>query len=273
MSKNYKLKFKISVKDQQKLWSQSMIQIRIFSLLILLSAPLFADFSSPFRSSVEGVSIPNAHQVMVNSYQAKIYRGNSPQTAEQVKELVSQNIKNILVFKNFYTPEDQEEVMDLYLENGFSKTQIVHIQMPWKNIKTLEQKKKTCRMIFQGLEVIRESKKDLFFHCTVGEDRTGLLAGLAHIALEGWSVRQAFEKEMCARGYEAGNPHKIEDSPQVVSAIRQNLTPLFLQIATIVKNQKDWSLESCNSLPEVDTDQILDGLRVDDFKCQPQPID
>lgn len=245
-----------------------MIKTFLFLVVASLSLSATADLVSPFRSTVDGVTIPNAHLVVINPQGKSIYRGNSPLSAEHVEELVLLGVERVIVFKNFYTVEDRELVMDLYRDNGIPQGQISHIEMPWKNIITRQDKIRACRFTLRALAEMRDSTTHLFFHCTVGEDRTGILAGLARIAFNNWSPRQAFDQEMCPRGYEAGNPNKATEAPNVVKAIRESLTPLYLQLATIVKKGQ-WSESSCYQLPDINSDQIVDNLRTYDLTCQP----
>ena len=80
-------------------------------------------------------------------------------------------------------------------------------------------------------EVKNDSSRKIFFHCTVGEDRTGYLAGLWKMLSDNVSRNEAFHNEMCINGYGAGNPIKPD---YVVNEIRQDLTPMFTYMAYLI---------------------------------------
>jgi multiple sugar transport system permease protein len=66
-------------------------------------------------------------------------------------------------------------------------------------------------MTVRSLKLLRDwtaAGKTTFFHCTVGEDRTGYLAGLYRLLTETTTAKAMFEQEMCERGYSSGNPQK-----------------------------------------------------------------
>lgn len=108
--------------------------------------------------------------------------------------------------------------------------------------------------------------RKLFFHCTVGEDRTGYLAGLWDVLTKKNNHKVAFQKQMCERGYSRGNPHKPE---YVVKEIRKDLTPLFLGMLELIKEGKirleSLSSRACSSL------NVVVGGPVP--KCKKQKVD
>lgn len=196
-----------------------------------------ATLESPFPSTVDGLTIPNAHELYSES--GRVIRGNAPN--HRVQELIDLGVTDILMFK---TPNDvpgtdsndlalEREAVRAAAEGAGREVQMHWIPFPWKDVRDPEL---ACRQIIQGLRLIEEvaadSERSLFFHCTVGEDRTGLLAGLSRMLHQGWSTTRAFQEEMCANGYEAGDPNK----PKAVSdVIRRDLTPVFLRMAGLIK--------------------------------------
>ena len=94
-----------------------------------------------------------------------------------------------------------------------------------------------CEQTLEALAVIQDvlgsKNRKVFFHCTVGEDRTGYLAGVYRMLFGGSSAKNVFQNEMCARGYEGGNPDKPFN---VVNIIRGELTPLFLLMSIQIQN-------------------------------------
>ena len=216
-----------------------------FSLLLLITTSAFASLSSPFPSTVEGISINNTHSV--GSFN-KVYRGQAP--LGKIEQLSDFGITDILIFKN----QTKNEIDREYAE--ISKKGLTHIQT--KQIGFLWHKypsyKESCEQIIDGLKLIRDvdQSKDrkLFFHCTVGEDRTGALSGLWRMLSQKWSMKRAFYYEMCENGYGHGNGNKPF---YVYSEIRNDLTPLFIFMARKIKSGE---LSLNNLTYRVCTDEI-----------------
>lgn len=211
----------------------------LFAVILLahcLSTPLQAaprgpdtGLVSPFNSTVPGITIRNTH--LVASAEGEVIRGMSP--SGKTSELAARGVTDILIFKNEIRNEVQKEIAELQ-ENGFTPDRIHVIPFRWKE---LEGYRTACEQLLTGLQILerayRTPERSVFFHCTVGEDRTGLLAGLFRMVEQGWSARKAFDQEMCAHGYEAGDGKKPW---KVVSAIRTELTPVFLALATLIED-------------------------------------
>ncbi len=90
----------------------------------------------------------------------------------------------------------------------------------------------------KAIETAVKKGRSIYFHCTVGEDRTGYLESLWTL----WSgaytpVRTSFQQEMCARGYEAGNPDK--SYRKVVYKVRETLTPTYLKMLSVLSDAKN----------------------------------
>ena len=113
---------------------------------------------------------------------------------------------------------------------------VIQMDFPWHNVESYVE---TCKLTVKALRhmrsVTKNLKRKMFFHCTVGEDRTGLLAGLWTLLNSNQSIEKVFKSQMCENGYEAGNPHK---PAYVVNEIREDLTPLFMMMATKIKQGK-----------------------------------
>lgn len=185
-------------------------------------------FESGFRSSVSPISIPNTH--LIGQGQGKVLRGKAPQNEKEVAELVKYGITDVVIFKNDTRGEVATE-QKLLLDQNLKPSRVVTIPFRWKEFGSFEE---ACVQTVEAMKHLKyvESKpgRGVFFHCTVGEDRTGYLAGLYRMlyAKNAWDMKRAFDDELCARGYEAGNPKKPQ---HVVDAIRQELTPLFMKMA------------------------------------------
>lgn len=218
-------------------------------LFILVSSSLlFAGLTSPFKSTVEGITINNTHNVGPND---NVFRGMAP--LGKIAELKSFGITDFLIFKNQTRNEidkQLEEIKSLY------NPKIKQFDFFWHDFSSY---KESCIQTIQALRYIRKisssKNRKLFFHCTVGEDRTGMLAGLWRMLSQGWSVGETFKNEMCERGYENGNGNKPD---YVVNEIRSDLTPLFLYMGKLIENKKlriDYLTERyCTDTIEMDHD-------------------
>jgi hypothetical protein len=187
------------------------------------------------HAAVEGSSISNAHIVTATS-QSVVIRGRAPKNAKEMQELVKIGVTDFLIFKNDTKGEvakEQEQLMKL----GVNPSAITNIPFLWKDIHDF---RPACEMTIQALQVLEEAVnngRNIYFHCTVGEDRTGYLAGLWGIWTNTFQdERQALQQEMCPRGYEAGNPGK--PYRDVVFKIRETLTPTYVKMAAIIAEAK-----------------------------------
>jgi hypothetical protein len=182
-----------------------------------------------FPSSVPGISIRNTHAV---DTEGKVLRGQQP--GGKATELIAAGVTDVLIFKEENKTEVRSELRSLE-ELGISGKHVLNVPSQWKEGVPYRE---SCGQVVQSLGFIlaaaRRPDGKVFFHCTSGEDRTGMLAGLYRMLTQGWDARGAFEREMCARGYEAGNRGK--PSP-VVALVRENLTPVFLRLAWLIETR------------------------------------
>ncbi len=156
-----------------------------------------------------------------------VYRGREP--GKNITDLQKMNITDVIVFKNDVRGEVERELATLESLgiNGH------HIPFQWKDITSM---KVACEQVIEALTIIqsvRSSGGSIFFHCTAGEDRTGVLAGLFRMLNEGLDTESAFREEMCAKGYSDGNFRKPKS---VTSAIENGLTPLYLELARKIES-------------------------------------
>lgn len=153
-----------------------------------------------------------------------LFRGAQP--LGHVDTLKSSAIDEVLIFKQDTRGEVVREIAELK-EAGYSESQIHHVPMKWKEIDITE----ACGHTIKALQVLMKAEREgtsTFFHCTAGEDRTGMVAGLARMLLTHETGEAVFDEEMCANGYSDGNPNKPST---VTGAIEQGLTPLFFALA------------------------------------------
>lgn len=204
--------------------------------------------ASPFASTVDGISIPNAHVVGSNP---NLLRGMAPREDSEFAELERAGVKSVLVFKNPTSAHDevQAEVDKVEASFGVGDGDAVGIPFKWKDIGPFQT---PCEQTVQALEFIKArlaEHKKTYFHCTVGEDRTGTLAALERLAVEpNLTPEQAWDEEMCERGYGSGNPLK----PAVVTkALETSLKPLYRKLSWLVKKGA-LNPSACRSDPEGD---------------------
>ncbi len=208
-----------------------------YSLLLLtyFTFSAHAGLQSPFSSSIPKLSIPNSSYVGSTS----IIRGQTPRDKAEYEELKNLNVKHVIIFKNQTRNEVDQEIGILTSH----KIKFTHIDFPWKDIGDF---KPECEKALLALKILKanlEKNSTTFFHCTVGEDRTGLLAGLILQTFQKNSnVKIIYQTEMCQKGYEAGDPQKLVS---VAKTVRDNLNPVFLKFSYLLKNS-NYQLEKIN---------------------------
>lgn len=193
----------------------------------ILALSLLSAFST--FASVEGLTIPNSHQVDRHGH---VFRGKEP--GRLVSELRQIGITDVLIFKNDVKGEVLKEQVALK-ELGIRS---YNIPFKWKEYPSMQE---ACVQIADALTLITKVKAArgaIYFHCTAGEDRTGTLAGLYRMLEERIPAEQVFRTEMCARGFSDGNPNK---PPMVTNAIQKELTPLFIALAEKIQTG-EWQL-------------------------------
>ncbi|MEK6624104.1 MAG: tyrosine-protein phosphatase [Bdellovibrionota bacterium] len=178
------------------------------------------------KSSIKELDIRNAHYVGKTS---QVIRGQAPQT--NIHQLADLEVTDVLIFKNETKNEVQVELEQLKELNIKGH----HIPFLWKDIKN---HKLASRQMVQAIRliesVIADENGKIFFHCTVGEDRTGILAGVWRLLNEkSLKAESTFQREMCQRGFAEGNPGKPE---HVVSQVQENLSPLYMFFAEQIDN-------------------------------------
>lgn len=216
----------------------------MFSLFVklFLMVNVQAGLVSTMPSTYLDTGIPNSHLVSKN-----VIRGMAPRNATDIDKLLSLGVSNFLIFKIDTNGEVEKEI-DMLEEKGVDEKNITHIDFPWKDITDF---KPVCEMTIDALKTIEtfeNSNKKIYFHCTVGEDRTGYLAGLYKIYRENQNVDEVFQGELCDKGYEAGNPNK---GMNVVMKVRESLTPAFLSMVNLIlkakKNKTNLDKSLCTS--------------------------
>lgn len=199
-------------------------------LVLIVAAPALS-LESPFPSTIEGISIPNSH--FVAKEKGYLLRGMMPMTRKQAWELSRYGVTHVLVFRNDSEGESAFKDEQRRFRRIPGIKSLEQIEFPWKKVYDY---KKACRQSLQALRLIRtvlQTPGDgMFFHCTVGEDRTGYLAGLYRVIFENQDGREVFKREMCHHGYAEGDYRKPKE---VAATIHRNLTPLYLKMLQLIE--------------------------------------
>lgn len=226
---------------------------------LIMTTPIVGGLQSPFVSTVEGLDTPNSH-IVGDSH---AIRGQAPRNALEFEQLRNLGIESVVIFKK-QTKNEVDKEIQILEELGIDYT---HIEYPWKDITDF---KPVCEMTLKGLKILKannELGRNTFFHCTVGEDRTGVLAGLFLQVLEAdFDVKKIFQEEMCAKGYGAGNSKKIA---KVYNEVHANLNPVFLKMSYLLKKVNN-DLKRVNCAYQFDKDQSFlksQYARPESFRC------
>jgi hypothetical protein len=219
------------------------------------------NFVSPFASSVPGLDIRNSH-VLEQRGGARLIRGMAPLAQRDYEQLSAIGVKSVLVFKDPESPTHSEipgEIREL-LRHGIRHAD--NIQFKWRHFPDF---KTPCAQTVTALHWLAgelAAGRTTFFHCTVGEDRTGYLAGLYRMLTEHIDLERAFREEMCEMGYSAGNAQKPYDN--VIQRIDEDLTPIFLRMARAIE-RAHLSMETIDA--SICDSAAADDLDVDEFRC------
>ncbi len=230
------------------------------------SAAGHGGLASPFASTVPGLRIQNAHAVGTGGM---VFRGMAPRSADDYADLSGAGIGAVLVFKNQTGADDVGEEITALTGHGLAASRVVNIPFKWKDIGTFSE---PCTQTIDALKFIATNvaaHKKTFFHCTVGEDRTGLLAAVHRLLNEPTlTADKAFDEEMCERGYGSGNPLK---PAFVTGALDHGLTPLYQKLAYLVAKGKikAGALDAavCSSDPESEAAFAAAALPLSRLKC------
>lgn len=226
-------------------------------IFICFVQSVLAGLSSPFESTVEGLTIPNAH--WVDREKGHILRSMEPRIQMDApvdryfQEFLALGLSHVLIFKTDEKGEVAREVQ-AFVKAGIRPSHIYQIPFKWKDI---EDFRLACQQTIQALSLLKdiESREGerILMHCTVGEDRTGFLDGVYHFAKDpNQPLLPLFQERMCEKGYGAGNPQK--PFHRVVGPIRESLTPFFMKMIFLLKTQRlkyeDLNYEVCNKDPK-----------------------
>jgi hypothetical protein len=222
--------------------------------------------ASPFASTVPGLRIQNAHAVGSG---ALLFRGMAPRSADDYADLAALGVGAVLVFKNPTGQDDVGEEITALTGHGLAASRIANIPFKWQDLGPFEE---SCTQVIDALKFIGKNVaagKKTYFHCTVGEDRTGLLAAVQRLLHEpSLGADKAFDEEMCENGYASGNPLK---PAFVTSAVENGLTPLYRKLAFLVATHEitATSLDAsvCTTDPTTNATFAAKALPLARLKC------
>ncbi|HEY4057835.1 MAG TPA: hypothetical protein VGM39_14575 [Kofleriaceae bacterium] len=232
---------------------------------------------SPFASDVEGLNIPNAHEVdndLLHSG-AWLLRGMKPFRDADFTDLENLNVDSVLIFKKATSAHEIADETAALADIGVTTENVVNIPFGWKDFANF---KDPCVQTVQALKQLvawQHAGKKTYFHCTVGEDRTGYLAGLYRLLVQsGWTERDVFDSELCEHGYSSGNP--VKPLAAVAKEVDSDLTPIFLKMAYKI-SKGELTVDSldesvCNSDPADEADFTGDRWNATKYRCLPSSM-
>jgi hypothetical protein len=172
------------------------------ALLVFVTMPLAwaqHDDSHTFPSTYPGVKeIFNVHRISEGEFPGEVVRGFGLVEYDQMTDNYRTRIPHlmatvkpthVLIFKNQnFAPGDvDEELRQLTDPQGVArlpKDRILNVAFPWKKMDPWPQ---TCRQVVSALWFIQNAASKggrVYVHCTVGEDRTGVLAGIYRLLFQ-----------------------------------------------------------------------------------------
>jgi protein tyrosine/serine phosphatase len=188
---------------------------------VLLAVPAQAQTTLPNFGSVDPTGV--------------IFRGAQPNS--KTGELKKLGIQEVLIVKRQTANEvdvERERLRDLGIHADY-------IPMDWNHADV----KLLCNQVVEAVQFLQAQKrarKKTYFHCTMGQDRTGAVAGLFRMVDQGWSASRAFKEEMCPHGYSDGAKGK---PARIITEIEKSLTPIFLALSKSLTPQ-GLNASACN---------------------------
>lgn len=170
----------------------------LLSLFLLLfvsttfGAPLLAERPAQWAQPVAAQSLKNFYQL-----DAKLYRSAQPDE-KGFAEIKRLGITNVLNLRDFHNDSDEAKGLGLDLQR---------IEMDAGKI--------TVPQLVAALRIIRGANGPVLIHCWHGSDRTGTVAAIYRIVIQGWSQKAAID-ELIHGGY---GYHALYDN--IPSLLRQ----------------------------------------------------
>lgn len=207
-------------------------------LIVAIAFASQTAFAAPIKNFFELQSEPG-----------KVFRGAEP-ALKDIPFLKEKGVTNVLIFKNDTNGKVALE------KKALEKVTISvkHVEFLWKDI---EDQEAACAQAIDALNYVlnvsKQKDKGVFFHCTAGEDRTGLLAGLFQIATGKMkTTKEAFDKELCAHGFANGHRGKT-----VGAIVTKELYPVFLMAVNAIQTAKEKNVKLTGNLCAKDSISTL----------------
>jgi hypothetical protein len=194
--------------------------------------------ASPVPATAPGVEIPNAHWV-----EEGLLRSMAPRSAADYEALQTVGITAVLIFKKpTGTGRDVSDEIAALHDLGLADEAVLNVPFAWKDFPDFATPCEQTLEALRFLKTQRAAGRPTLVHCTVGEDRTGYLAGLYRLLEGETEPTTVFTDEMCERGFGSGNPFK---PTTVTGAIAEGLIPLYRKMAfKILSGELTWDLEA-----------------------------
>lgn len=151
----------------------------LFAIVLFFTIPnVFA------QNSVETEDLPRFLQL-----DNGIFRGGLP-TEQGIRKLKEMGIKTIVNIENSKRRIEQEREWAQKYNLNF-----ISLPMEWMVAPTDE-------LVDEILKTIQDtSKQPVYLHCRHGKDRTGIVAGIYRVEIQGWSADKAYS-EMLDIGFD-----------------------------------------------------------------------
>jgi tyrosine-protein phosphatase SIW14 len=137
----------------------------------------------PFAQRLPGVpGVENFARVNPN-----LYRGGQP-TEEGFRQLKSMGVKTVIDFRSYHTTKKQVETAGM-----------TPVEIPLKaDLGSVPPTEDELKEFFRV--VLDPARQPVYIHCAFGKDRTGTMAAVYRLELDGWTPEEAMQ-EMDAFGY------------------------------------------------------------------------
>jgi tyrosine-protein phosphatase SIW14 len=118
---------------------------------------------------------------------ANLYRGAQP-TEEGFKQLKAMGVKTVIDFRSYHSTKKQVEEAGLWA-----------IEIPLKaDLGSTPPDDEALKKFFEV--ILDPARQPVYIHCAFGKDRTGTMAAVYRLEVDGWTPEEALQ-EMEAFGY------------------------------------------------------------------------
>ncbi len=144
--------------------------------------------NSLLRSLVLGLflisSLASAKLNLLQEVDKGLWRGSQPKTEDDFRQLKKMGIKVIV---NIQRPDDKSVEAEKALAEKYG-IEFSHLPL----VATGYPDDKEMNLIFKEIE--DRENYPVYFHCTLGRDRTGLVAALYRVFVQHWTAAKAYKE-------------------------------------------------------------------------------